>query len=217
MKRRDFLAACVAASAVPAAAFAQSAGPVFRRGINIWHLMETTRRVAENRPVWPAFDLPQNAMPEYQIRQLRRIGFDFVRLPVLPEGLMTATADELPHVMEKIRGNVARFLDAGFNVIVDLHPGSQMKGDTPSDFAAGPDNNAFRHYEVALTNLAKALVDFPRDRIALELMNEPWLATTAELARWQTMVQRLHDAARGAAGNLSVVLGGGERCGGGVS
>lgn len=46
----------------------------------------------------------------------------------------------------------------------------------------------------------------PRERIAFELMNEPWLRRGAESERWPAMLAELHDRAREAAPGLPLIL-----------
>jgi hypothetical protein len=56
--------------------------------------------------------------------------------------------------------------------------------------------------------VAAALKEFPQERVVLELFNEPPLDAKKDWPRWQGMLERLHHAARQAAGDLPLMLSG---------
>jgi hypothetical protein len=71
-------------------------------------------------------------------------------------------------------------------------------------------SGVFPAYIACVQKIAHALEDMPHDRFAFELMNEPWLDTPAQMARWQGMLEKLHAAARRGAPTLPLVLTGAQ-------
>jgi hypothetical protein len=209
MSRRGF-GASVLATAAAASLPAWADTMPFRRGVNLWHLMEITPRHRDGMPIWPAFASPQNEMPDWQLRQLARVGFDFVRLPILPEVIMLAPVAERDHLHSEIRACVRRCLGAGLAVVLDIHPNFNLVGYEPKDLVANEDGALFHAYGDAVAELVRVLSDFSSGRVALELMNVPWLRTGLEESRWQRMTETLHAAARSVSSDLRLVLCGGQ-------
>jgi endoglucanase len=111
--RRQVLAALAAAAASPPAAAAAEGLP-FRRGVNInW---------------WLALDA--NLEPsDGDLLDLRRQGFDHVRLPVDPYVLGWRLGDVgLPSrdAAARLEAAVGRILDAGLGLVLDLHAGEEL-------------------------------------------------------------------------------------------
>jgi endoglucanase len=116
MTRRGVLAgagALLAAGTGRRTGAAPSAPPL-RRGVNLnW---------------WLALDGHLDPAPD-ELRQLRRDGFDHVRLPVDPYLLGWRPSDTagLPAAgTARLDAAVARILDAGLGLVLDLHPGDEL-------------------------------------------------------------------------------------------
>lgn len=107
------------------------------------------------------------------LERLRTLGFETIRLPVDPAFLTTAAA---PAQVSSVLG---RLTDAGYNVIVDMHPGGV---DFDSDPAAAADR-----LDAAWLVLAERLADSPADTVYPELLNEPPLS----VAVWDKLRSRL--------------------------
>jgi endoglucanase len=153
-------------------------------------------------PEWPREVSPR--MLEVLVEQ----GFDFVRMPVDPGPMLAygpgANQDRL---IAGIREATETALDAGLNVVVDLHPlprGDETGGIEDILEALWPD------YIVLVARLATELSTLPADRVALEFLNEPTFDCEAVYAgappRWPAMQAELLAAVRAQAPDLTAVL-----------
>lgn len=135
-------------------------------------------------------------------------GFDFVRMPVDPGPLIAfGPGERQDQLIEGIRIAVQTAVDAGLKVVVDLHPiprGGDIGGVESIIGDKWPD------YVSLVGRIAAGLNDFPADRVALELLNEPPFDCDAVYgdtpARWPAMQAEAHAAARAAAPAMTIVL-----------
>jgi len=115
------------------------------------------------------------------LAQLRSAGFETIRLPIDPA---LATADFAPRVAEVLAAVTA----AGFNAILDLHPG----GDVDPD-----------RVDAAWAILAGVVASTPTDRVYAELLNEPGL----DAGPWRDLAQRLTATIRASAPDHTLIWG----------
>lgn len=128
---------------------------------------------------------------------LRSIGFDAIRLPIdgrrfLSQQTADATAADAAVA-------VASLLRHGFFVLMDLHPPPKFVQRVVED-----DAETLR-YESAVRRSSEILGDLPRDRVALELLNEPHGAISSRA--WEAKVERFIAVARGKFAGPIVVSG----------
>ncbi|MGY2050659.1 glycoside hydrolase family 5 protein [Methylobacterium sp. JK268] len=195
---------CTLAAALPAAA----GEPRFRRGIGVSHLFGWAEvgGIRKDTIVFPPFAGPDRIMPVAEMRALREAGFDFVRLAVDPAPFLAFDRDRKRAVRVMVLEQVKTFLAVGLGVIVDLHPSAGEGPFNDRALVAGPQDPAFRAYLAALGEIAGDLAPLARERVALEVMNEPVIPTRA----WQPMLEAAYRAARARAPDLLLVLGGGS-------
>lgn len=214
LSRRALTALLVGLPALaPRAASAQDAAPVLRRGMNIhgvlnWPLVE--RRDNQTTYVWPPFATPRYHISDEALAELKRTGFDFIRLTVDPSIVMASPAERQPELMAILQRTVRQILAAGFSVVVDLHPVAVNPFYAPDRLIAPENADLFTGYVEMVGRVAGSLASLPPDRVAFELINEPRIVKTAELPRWQPMMERLHAVARAAAPQLPLVLTGAQ-------
>jgi len=152
------------------------AGPALARGVNLSQWFE----LGQDEPFTPA-----------QLADIKRAGFDHVRIPFDPEKLgWTPGAGATMPGWSRYRAGVDAALAAGLDVVVDMHPGRELKARME---ASRGDENAF----VTLwQDLAARLADTPSERVAIELYNEPqyygWSAR-----QWNALQEKLVGAVRG--------------------
>jgi hypothetical protein len=206
LSRREVLAAAaLAVPSVAAAAARVARGPKgYRKGVCIYHMMEGLALTPGRTYVWPPYQGPDFEMPDAWMRELRSTGFDFVRLAIAPDIFMRTTGAERAQVDAALAAKVGGFLDAGLNVIADLHPGNRIAGFKQVDFVTNP--QTFQAHAALVEELARLLSRFPQDRVALELLNEP--ETTP--GRWAGQMRTLHARARKGSANLLLVLTGAQ-------
>jgi endoglucanase len=123
-------------------------------------------------------DESDQALDANDIQNLRALGFDFVRLPLSPQWL----APSLDEERANLRCDIISLLNAGFFVVVDLHPGD----DFDKKINAAP-FHAAQNLARLWRHMVPVLQDLPPSRVLLELYNEPnmdpdlWWHVQAEL------------------------------------
>jgi hypothetical protein len=66
------------------------------------------------------------------------------------------------------------------------------------------------HFAAQLTRTAKLLAGLGSDKVALELLNEPWTSGMLGALRWQSTLQFYYSAARRGSSDLTLILSGGD-------
>jgi endoglucanase len=179
----------------------------FRRGVNgdLWNNWGTIAQLQADPQALEVFpDWRRNVTPA-MFQALADQGFDFIRLPTDPgPALAYGPGPDQDRLIEGMVDAAQMGLDAGLNVIVDLHPlprGEEIGG---IESILG---DQFPAYVDLVARIAARLADLPS---ALELLNEPPFDCEAVYAgappQWPGMQARLHAAARAAAPDLPIIL-----------
>lgn len=191
-----------AVAALTLTAAAHAASP-FHQGINITRLFDSAQKSGvEIFAPWT------NEISPAELSRLREAGFDFIRLPVDPGPLITASdaarAEALARLFDFLR--VAQ--QAGFAVLVDLHP---RPGDfSPAQILTTPDSPKFAQYSAFAAKLAATLQASGNPRLALELMNEPQSTCVKTSGTdWTAFQSQLYRDVRAAAPLLNLFVTGG--------
>ncbi|PSC06114.1 hypothetical protein SLNSH_04730 [Alsobacter soli] len=211
MNRRAFLALAAASACAGASAPVAAAAPIFRRGASIHNLMNwaSVESADKSRFAWPPFAGEAHQTPDAILANLGKAGFDFIRLTIDPGPFLQFEGARRDALDDVLRANVMRLIQAGFGVIVDFHPVSQVPAYAPDLITARLDSPLFAAYGRMIGRTARLLRDLGLPRLALELMNEPqygWDGASA--ARWQAMLVELHAQAQAVAPQLPIVLSG---------
>lgn len=191
--RRSWLAgAALAAIGVDAGAQPQAAAttntlPRLARGLNLSHWFEYERG---------------QGLTAAEMRQLKRLGLDHVRLPVDPVvgGWHPQRGGTLAFLAE-LQQAVDMAVDAGLEVVVDLHmePADKQIIENQPD----TERELLRLWQL----LARSFADRPRAQVALELFNEPQYYGLKRL-RWPGLQRRLLETVRSHAPGHLVLLSG---------
>jgi hypothetical protein len=97
-------------------------------------------------------------------------------------------------------------MDAGLNVIVDLHPNSRHPA-WGQHAMIDPESPAYAGLNEVIAEMAKRLSSLDQNRVALELMNEPRLKCKGEPnQQWETMLRQMIGKARPGAPKLTLVV-----------
>lgn len=186
--------------------------PAFRRGINLSRPLSFAMR-DPGRPgkyAWPPFQSELASMTDAEIARLRRLGFDFVRLPVDPGPFLEASDERARELFDLLRYWVSRLQAHGLAVMLDIHPATYASNWRPEDILADPSGPRFSRYEEFLRKIASLFRDEPATGFALELMNEPQPACRRKWGEdWTVSQKRLFEAVRSVAPAMPVVLIGG--------
>ncbi len=144
--------------------------PKLGQGVNLSHWFEYER---------------DQGVDAAELRHLRGLGFDHVRLPVDPvlggwDPLRGGTLACLPD----LQAAVGMAVDAGLEVVVDVHlrPADQQR------FEDHPESEA--HLIALWAQIGAAFAAAPRERVAFELYNEPQFYGLRRL-RWPPLQRRL--------------------------
>ncbi|WP_306224912.1 glycoside hydrolase family 5 protein [Bosea beijingensis] len=203
--RRAILAGA-AGAALLGSGQARAAVPIsLRRGINLWPWFSLTREFPAPRTDydWPPFQLDRQVPTLRDLGQLRRAGFDFVRIPVDPGPIVAAAPRERAILLDQVMAAVALALGQDFTVVLNLHANAATHHWTPVYLFGSEAAPGFPAYLALIAELARRLVRLGRDRVALEPVNEPFQACGA--ATWERVQTRMLGAARAVAPDLSLV------------
>jgi aryl-phospho-beta-D-glucosidase BglC (GH1 family) len=160
-----------------------------RRGVNLGGFYAQTR------------DLSQARLDAYMstadMRALKSMGFDHVRLSINPVFLTAnATTGALRDgAMAQLDKTIKELLDAGLNVILDIHPEEEWKTALREDDGAA---NLFAFWEQFAGHYAKS----DPERVFFEILNEP---TMDDLYRWEGIQDRAVAAIRSVAPRHTII------------
>jgi endoglucanase len=158
-----------------------------QRGVNLSHWFEYERG---------------QGLDGAEMKGLRALGLDHVRIPVDPVvgGWDPVRGGRLAFLPE-LQAAVAMALDAGLEVVVDLH----LEPADKQRIEDGPDTET--NLLALWTQLAGALARTPRERVAFELFNEPQYYGLKRW-RWPPLQRRLLAAVRAQVPRHLVLLSG---------
>lgn len=203
---RRALLAGAAGTALLGAGRVRAAAPLsLRRGINLWPWFSLTRefpapRIDYDRPPFQ----PDRPVPTVRdLGQLRRAGFDFVRIPVDPGPIVAAPPRERAILLDQVMAAVALALGQDLAVVLNLHANAATHHWTPAHLFGSEAAPGFPAYRAVIAELAKRLARLGPDRVALEPVNEPFQACGA--AEWERAQTRMLAAARSAAPALTLI------------
>lgn len=130
------------------------------------------------------------ALDDSDIRLIRELGFDFVRLPLDPtalgseDGKGEMQADKLA----ALRHDLEALTKAELSVVLDLHP----KDDFQRRLTAAPPEESHRILDNFWRGLSSTVMDFPPELLLLDLLNEPKFETS----RWWDVQGKLIESLR---------------------
>jgi endoglucanase len=179
----------------------------FRRGMGISHIMAWAPLEGGGSKsfVYPPFSYPDAAFTN-ELRELRRVGFDFVRFAVDPGPFLQWHDARRDSLERMLIAKVRLILSCDLSVIVDFHPSDMHPNYLGAKIAAGWDAPLFEEYVRLLARTAASLDALGSSRVALEIMNEPPPVTRA----WRPMLDQAYATVRESAPKLLLVLDGGE-------
>lgn len=206
LSRRGVLAA--AAFSPIFAAWATDRLAPFRRGVSIHNAMNWGDAEADKtRYRWPPFGTAAHRLSSETLDNVKRAGFDFIRLTIDPGVFLSFTGAQRDELDVMLLAQTKALLARGFGVIADFHPNSQLAAYAPEKITQTSDSALFKAYGEMLVRTARLLAPYSGQRVAFELMNEPqwgWDGPSAQ--RWQDQQKTWHDAVRSVAPDLTLVL-----------
>lgn len=137
-----------------------SQSPLLKRGLNLSRWWE-----AEH----------DRALDDSDIRNIKAMGFDFVRLPLDPRALDSEDGRERMQTdkLTALRYDLETLIDAGFSVVLDLHP----KNDFQRRLTNLAPEESRRILENFWRGMSETLKGLPPERLLIQFLNEPKLET----------------------------------------
>ncbi|WP_084805485.1 cellulase family glycosylhydrolase [Bradyrhizobium sp. NAS80.1] len=180
------------------------------RGISIHGVMNWPQMTRGAQPsyVWPPFAAAPYAPRQDKLARLKQAGFDTVRLTVGLGIFLSANAEQRPELDAIAIDRVSQLIAAGFTVIVDFHPINQDPRFPPVAFTRGPGQPLVEAFRDVLMRTAANLSRLPRDKVVLEILNEPTTRNwgESEITLWQLTQKSYFDSIRGVAPDLTVMV-----------
>lgn len=207
MKKAIAIAMCSGFSALPAAARAEQQPFQMKRAINVAQWFTWPRYEATGSAIqWPPYKQSPQPPTLTDLKALRAVGFDTVRLPVDPAPFIVFEGERRAAVYRILFDGLARIEAAGLNVILDIHPNSRHAVWGQHAVVGGKEAPAFKAVADVIAEMARRLRGHTQ-RVALELLNEPRLKCKGEeQALWQSMAAHLVSRARAANPELAVIV-----------
>jgi hypothetical protein len=191
---------------------ANAADATFRRGATIVELFEFPATVGEGaakRYADPAYPRPGAALGLFDFPQLRRSGFDHMRVPLDVGPLMQGDERQTRQILDDLASVVAALNRHGLAVLVTLFAPS-LHHEPAETYLDGLDGPRFRAYAAIVDRIAAALSKLPAGRVALEPMNEPQTKCRVQFGTdWTAYQQRMVERVRRIAPELPLFLTGG--------
>ncbi len=147
-----------------------------------------------------------------RLSKLKKMGFDFVRIPVEPNPFLTVNSSQREKLINQLLEAYDLANGAGLTTIIDFHPREAIpRWHAATILNSGDD---WKLYRSVLVDVAVALAKENKGNVFLELMNEPptgWGGSDGDL--WQETQKDYVKAIRRLAPNLPLIVTG-DRGGG---
>ena len=211
MRRCLFAALTIIACGFLAApAVAGTGALTFKRGATLVEFFEFPKTIDDGpyrSYADPAFPDPLAALDLFDFDELRRIGFDHMRVPLDVGPLMQADENEQRGILDRLVAVVSAINAHGLNVLVTLFPPS-LQRELPQTYLDGLDGPKFKAYAAVAERVAAALSS--SKAVALEPMNEPQSQCRVYFGTdWTAYQQVLVERIRRVAAQLPLFLTGG--------
>lgn len=201
-------------TAKPAAPLPDRVAFIARRGVNLGTWFTWAEQTSPSSYRQPLFVNPPGKLDDVQIEQLRRVGFDFVRLTVDPGVFVLLRGAERKGALDSLVRVIDQLNSHKLAVVVDMHPVRTIFpfGDTQGGGVQAYEKEAgssqAQSYAAAVAWLGKQLDEryALTHRVAFELMNEPDLPCASP--QWAKLILMLHRTVRAAAPKLALILNG---------
>ena len=208
-RRQALYGVAALAGSVAMPSYATSIPLSLRRGINTWPWFSLTREYPAPRTdyAWPPFQLDRPIPTPSDLARLRRIGLDFIRIPVDPGPFLAARHRERALLEEQLLAAVRDALNADLSVIVNIQANTATHYFTPERMIADTAAPLYSAYKDLAITFAGRLARLDLARVALEPVNEPPQACGS--VAWSAVQTDLLTGIRAAAPGLTLLVTGG--------
>ncbi len=192
-------------------ALAEPSEPTFRRGatlVEFFQFPATTGAGDTKRFADPAYPRALSALGLFDFDELRRIGFDHMRVPLDIGPLMQGDESQRRQILRDLVAVVTEIRRHGLDVMVPLFPPS-LQHELPETYLDGLDGPKFRLYSAMVERVASALGPLA-PAVAIEPMNEPQSKCRVRFGTdWTAYQQSMVERIRRIAPDLPLFLTGG--------
>lgn len=127
---------------------------------------------------------------EADVKLIRSLGFDHIRMPIDEDQLWTAEGAKIDSSFNYLKQSIEWCMANDLNIIVDLHiirSHHFNAGNGEGKMTLWTDTAAQNTFLRLWDDLQSELKEYPTDRVAYELMNEP---AAPEAEQWNSLVNR---------------------------
>jgi endoglucanase len=186
--------------------------PAFKRGATLVEFFEFPKTAGEGLAksyADPAYPGPRQALTLFDFDELRRVGFDHMRVPLDLGPLMQGDERQRQTILNDLVSVIAEIHRHGLAVLVTLFPPS-LQHELPETYLDGTDGPKFRAYSAMVERVAAALAPVRTGTVALEAMNEPQSECQVRFGTdWTSYQQILVDRIRRIAPQMPLFITGG--------
>jgi endoglucanase len=205
-------AAIIVGTLASGLAAAPAAEPTFKRGatlVEFFQFPATTGEGLTKNYAEPAYPRARAALALFDFEELRRIGFDHMRVPLDLGPLMRGNDAERRRILDDLVAVVAEIHRHGLAVMVPLFPPS-LQHELPETYLDGLDGEKFRLYSATAQSVASVLASVHTGIVALEPMNEPQSKCRVRFGTdWTAYQDVMVERIRRTAPDLPILLTGG--------
>ena len=179
---------------------------VLYRGVNIQGWLNQAPLTANGESRWPPYLDLEEWGSRNDLKQIKALGFDFVRLIVDPGPLLAAKDEGSGEAVIRLERAARTVTEQGLKVVLDLH--HDAKAWSAEEIKVSPD--AMARYRSSVSSLARRLARIGTDKVALELMDAPQVKPCdgSHSRAWDAALGELVGGARAAAPDLTLVVSG---------
>ncbi len=183
-----------------------------RRGVGVSKTFMFPKKRVDNPELYfadPYVPHWKHEMTNGRLDEIRRAGFDFLRIAIDPGPIFAAGSQEIEKRLADINYAVSSSLQSGLKVVVDVHVDMGHPIWNFREVTAGTERPVFRRYLEAVTALAGLVSDYDPKLVALEVFNEPpppckW----SDRPSWPEQLDIIYDHARRGAPRHTLILSG---------
>lgn len=206
---------------------AQAAPLELARGVNIHEWLNWSPLADDGSYRWPPYQPVEAWLAQGRsaadwpatdpLADIRALGFDFVRLSVDPGPLLATDGARRQEALAVLADAVGKLNAAGLKVVFNLHSVSQVPQYGTDVINAPAASEAIAGYVAMTADVARMLLPFGADRVAIEPYNEPahYPCDASGSEDWQEIMATTVQAIRTVSTELTIVATG--ACGGSVT
>ena len=209
---RWLAAAIVALTGLVVPGLVCAEAPAFKRGATLVEFFEFPKTDGEGLAksyADPAYPGARQALTLFDFDELRRVGFDHMRVPLDLGPLMQGNERQRQAILNDLVSVITEIHRHGLAVLVTLFPPS-LQHELPETYLDGTDGPKFRVYAAMVERVAAALAPVSSGTVALEAMNEPQSECRVRFGTdWTSYQQILVDRIRRIAPQMPLFITGG--------